>query len=181
MARKKAPINLKSCERLKTLLDEYNMSQAKLCRVADISTTHVNRIIKGKENLTDAMAEIIAKAFPEENPELLQEWLMGRNDFKDIKGQFSDVKDQLQNENYLLMNGLNCFAQLSGFTIEFTTKENEHDDFEKRIHHYTDGYTITRNDDSIQLSLIEMNRLQNEICDYIEFTLDRIVNGKRSV
>lgn len=181
MARKKASINLKSCERLKSLLDEYNMSQAKLCRMADISTTHINRIVRGKENLTDTIAGLIVTAFPDENPDLLHEWLMGRKDFRDTKGQLADTIDQLQHEGFLLMNGLNCFAQLSGFSIDFTTQTNENDGFENRIHHYTDGYTISRNDESIQLSLIEMNRLQNEICDYIEFTLDRIVTGKRSI
>lgn len=78
MARKATIIHTECGTRLKILLEEYDMTQAKLSDIANVSRVFINRIIRGKANMTEAVAENLVKAFPQENPTTLKEWLLCR-------------------------------------------------------------------------------------------------------
>ena len=64
-------------------------------------------------------------------------------------------------------------AQLSGFRFEFPEEAST---WENYFHSIKEACTISRNDKSITLSLEELNDLENEIVDYIEFRLTHIMN-----
>lgn len=181
MGRKASQIDLKRCKRLKLLLDDYGMSQVKLWELTGVSKTQINRIVREKQNLTDAIAEEIVKAFPEEQPHMLKEWLMGRKDYRSTKEQFFNAIDEVHQEGELLSEGLSAFAELSGFSIEPITQADGNNSFDNFFHALNDGFVIARNGHAVNLTPLQLNKLQNEICDYIEFTLDRIVTGKRSI
>ena len=184
MARKAQIVYKKSGQRLKQLLDEYDMTQTQLSEIENVglSRTTINQVIKGHKTLSEASANEIVQAFPNENPKLLKEWLMGRTDYRNTKEQLFSTMDEVHREGSLLSAGLSAFANLCGFSItDASPLDKDNPSLENFIRNIGDGHTISRNGDSVTLTPLQMNKLQNEICDYIEFTLDRIVTGKRSV
>jgi hypothetical protein len=78
----------------------------------------------------------------------------------------------------LLDIGFFYFAKLNGYAVE-------HPDFSKA--HYVDealdlvnhGYKISKGEQSRQLSIHELRDLENDICDYIGYRLDRYMEKGR--
>ena len=95
MGRKAVTINPKKGERLRQLLQEYNVSQKEIASVLNYSPEQISYIINGKRNLTEPAAKEIVKYFnsiDENDPQCLPsmrnektirfEWLMGYDDCK---------------------------------------------------------------------------------------------------
>lgn len=95
MGRKAVTINPKKGERLRQLLQEYNVSQKEIASVLNYSPEQISYIINGKRNLTEPAAKEIIKYFNsiDENDHLCLpsmrkgkavrfEWLMGYDDYK---------------------------------------------------------------------------------------------------
>ena len=181
MARPKVKVFSESGQRLNRLLTDYKMKQTHLAEITVVSRTTINQIINGRINLSDEIADEIVKAFPDEDPTLLHDWLMGRINYRNIRQQLQDAMDEVHTEGNLLSIGLMAFAELSGFTIEPKTQLDGSNSLDNFLHALNDGSILARNGQAVDLTPLQLNKLQNEICDYIEFTLDRIVTGKRSV
>lgn len=85
--------------RLRELLKEYNMTQEQLSKKTNVSRVHINQVINGRAMLTEVIADELVKGFPEEDPVLLKDWIMGkrktRGELKSI-GQFLTLEDAVK-------------------------------------------------------------------------------------
>ena len=85
--------------RLRELLKEYNMTQEQLSKKTNVSRVHINQVINGKAMLTEVIADELVKGFPEEDPVLLKDWIMGkrktRGELRSI-GQFLTLEDAIK-------------------------------------------------------------------------------------
>lgn len=84
MARKKAKVDVRGGERLKCLLEKNNMSQTELSRKTGISKYWINRMVNGNGNITQAVAEEIARAISPEDSKSVEEWLTVKSGANEI-------------------------------------------------------------------------------------------------
>lgn len=174
MPRPKSKINPIWGKRLKELCEAEGITQVQLAKEVFLSQQTISKIVKGHSSLT----EETARRINEKHPAFPFEWLMGYSNYRTAGELLIETISQSQKEAELLMAGLRAFAKLSGYTITFTSpvsvdsqgKVNA-EEFLKMI---KDGYTISGKEESATISPEAMNRLQNEICDFVEFKLKRI-------
>lgn len=81
MPRPKAEINAKRCERLKQIIREQGIKQTKLSEETGISQQAISAMVRGKANVTETTAEIMAEKFPQYSVE----WLLGFTDYKTMQ------------------------------------------------------------------------------------------------
>lgn len=171
-------VNSKCYLRLKKLIADYDIKQNKLAKEIGIHKVYLSRLANDNAKLTDEVAKKIASAVaskhPEENEKYLTNWLLCRSDFRYPKEHLFDELANEQNNETLLWAGLSSFSRVSGFEIDSINAE-------RPDNANSDGYYIKRDGQVVNLSPEQMNLLQKDICDYVEFILDRIVTGKRSV
>lgn len=178
MSRPKTEINPIPGQRLKQIIDEQGISQSELSRKIHLSQQTISRMIKGLASVTDQTADYVIKIFPQYR----KSWLMGYDEMKTGAESLAGAFQQNQTENELLMRGLISFAKLSDIEIGFTSPafqnpdDPHHDSIENILKWVKDGYTISSEGRSAQLTLDEMNVLQNEICDFVEFKLKKIID-----
>lgn len=174
MARPKSIINPICGKRLKDLCEREHITQAALAQSIPISQQTISKIINSSASLTEQTARRISEKYPGYS----FEWLMGYVDHKSELDHFIQAINQNQREGDTLMRGLLAFASLSGFEIRFASPAHgageDSAPVEKWIKMIKDGYMITRGDQKVRLSLEEMNRIQNEVCDFVEFKLNKL-------
>jgi len=181
MGRKSVEIKPEWAENLNTILDEQGINQLQLSKLIHISQQTISKIMNGKASLTEDNARLIIKHFPQYR----LEWLMGYDQHKTLTELYISIVSEAQHEGDTLMLGFQAFAHLNGFEIEsdfpahLEISKNEDatleiDDvaFEKLIR---PKYKITRDGKAAFISAEEMNVLQNEICEYVEFKLERVL------
>lgn len=174
MAKIDPEINKKRGNHVKQLLEDNNKTQVWLAEQLYLQPEHLNMMLNGKRNLGEDKIQAIAKLFPD----VKLDWLLGISDYKTDSEHFVNALSQCKREGDLLMVGLQAFAQLSGYKIAFTSPpisdSRRKAPVEAWIKMVQDGYTISSKEGSAVISLEDMNRLQNEICDFVEFKLKRI-------
>lgn len=93
MGRKPVKINLKKGERVKQLLNEYNITQKEIAAVLHYSPEQISYIVNGKRDLTEPAAQELVDYFnslsgedadkPRQLSKLIRlSWLMGYDDYK---------------------------------------------------------------------------------------------------
>ena len=174
MSRPKAEINPLWGERLKTLCKDQKITQAQLAKEVFLSQQTISKIVKGHSSLTEQTAHLITEKYPM----YPFEWLMGYSDYRTNAELLANTISQCRYESDLLMVGFRAFAQLSGYKITFTSPAvsdgQRKAPVEAWLKMFQEGYTISNGEESGTISLEDMNRLQNEICDFVEFKLKRI-------
>lgn len=170
MSRKKTEINPLRAERLKNLIDDLKMSQTDFARAVNYSQQHISGIINKKTALTEETASDILSVFPKYR----QQWLLGYDDHMTNKEQFFHVIHNAETEAQLLDNGFMSFALLSGFDVDISPVK-ECDNVYEAIDNIKNYCTIERDGKSITLDLQEFRDFENELCDYIEFRLQRMM------
>lgn len=170
MARPKIEINVKRCERLKQIIEETGVKQNELAFNTGISQQAISSMVQKKANVTETTAEIIVKMFPQYS----FEWLMGYTDYKNNTEKLCAVISKAQNEGDLLLSGLSAFAQLCDYHIKLSSPAHGSHNVEDVLKMVTEGYTLTHDGASIQLSLEEMNAFENEVCDFVELKLKHL-------
>ena len=177
MSRPKKEINAKRCERLKQIISETGIKQNQLAVETGISQQSISAMVQGKANVTQTTAEIIVDRFPQYSIE----WLLGFPDFKNNAEKCRSIISQAQHEGDLLLSGLSAFAQLNDYQIKLCSPPvSAHGKIavEDVLKAVRDGYTISHNHVSIQLSLEEMNAFENEVCDFVELQLKHLFKRK---
>lgn len=174
MSRPRTIINPIWGKNLKELCKREQITQAALAKSIPISQQTISKIINSSASLTEDVARRISEKYPGYSVE----WLMGRVNYKDELEHFSQAIDQCQKEGDALMTGLIAFSSLSGFEIKFASPAHGPDEnaapVEKWLKMIRDGYMISRGDQKAFISLEKMNSIQNEICDFVEFKLNKL-------
>ena len=162
-------LSKKRGDNVKKLLKQYGWTQGQLAKELRIAPTNLNAKLNGSRTLTDYDAELIAKLFPP----VRAEWIMGTERFP-TQGQDNwEVIQQARQEGELLNLGFCAFASLVGYTVsppQITADEPMSS--EEALSAIQKGFTISIGEECISLSIEEMNRLQNKICDHIKNELD---------
>lgn len=171
MGRKRVEIKPEPAERLKQLCDEENIKQQELAAMICTSPQTISKIINRKSSLTEDNAARIVALYPKYR----FEWLMGYDPYKTNAELFMGVISDTQKESDMMMLGLKAFASLCGFEISPELSDSNQTDLASFIHRLHSGYSISRNGKKALISLEEMNHIQNEVCDFIEFKLSRLV------
>lgn len=180
MARPKVEINMIRCERLKQICIEQHITQKELNHLTGITQQAISKMVTGQANVTETTAYAVIKAFPQYR----FEWLMGYDEIRTVtelnRLRNLNALNLARKQSELLFIGLGCFATLSEYAI--VSPFDEHDEHrgnaEAIIEKVKSGYTIEKNGSSISLSLEELNELENEVCDYAEYRLERLFRKK---
>lgn len=178
MPRPKAEINVKRCERLKQIIKEQGIKQTKLSEETGISQQAISAMVQGKANVTETTAEIMAEKFPQYSVK----WLLGFTDYKNNAEEFRITISRMQHEGDLLLKGLSSFAQLANYQIKLCSPVSAHGKIaiEDALKAVRDGYIISHDNVSIQLSIEEMNAFENEVCDFVELQLKHLFKRKEA-
>lgn len=180
MPRPKSNINPIWGKRLKELCEKEDITQAALAKSIPISQQTISKIINSSASLTEQVARRISEKYLGYS----FEWLMGYTSYKNELEHFSQAINQCQKDGDALMTGLIAFASLSGFEIKFASPAHGPDEnaapVEKWLRMFRDGYTVSRGNQKACISLEKMNCIQNEICDFVEFKLNKLCEGDDS-
>ena len=180
MARPKVEINPIRGLRLKQICEEQGIKQNHLSKIIHITQQSISNMMTGKATVTIDTVNQVTKVFPEYR----KEWLLGLDDYKteaDLKRanaeQFSQAIDTMKYEGSLLYTGLSAFAKLSGFDITPPITRNT-GSLENYFKQMKAGYKISKGNQTVTLSLEEMNRFENEVCDFVELKLKHLFMQK---
>lgn len=167
MSRKPTKVNAIRAERLKTLIKDLNITQTEFAKRVNYSQQHISGIINQKTALTEDTAEDIVNAFPN-SCEI--GWLLGHQDEKTQKERFFKAIHEADTEAQLLDNGFFSFAQLAGFNIDIAPVKSG-DSVEDALHNIRSYCTVEKDDKKLTLSLEDLRKFENELCDYVELRL----------
>ncbi len=174
MKKEKAQINPICGKRLQELIQESGMLQKEFAEKAGYSPEYISAITTGKKALPMKTAkEMISKFFPK----VSLEWLMGETDYRNIYAKFQSQIEQCQYEGILLSTGLSAFGELAGYRIKYA---DIHDgiSLEELLGEMKNGYKITKGEETISLSIDEMNQFENEVLDFVELKFKHLFKQK---
>lgn len=171
MGRKKSEIKPEPAERLKKLCEDERIKQKELSEKILLSPQTISKIINKKSSLTEDNAKRIIDLYPQYR----FEWLMGYDPYKTTAELNIAILSQAQQEGDKLLLGLQAFASLSGYEILIPLSASGSRDVMEIVEAINHGYSITHAGKTVFISIDNMNRLQNEICDFVEFKLQKIV------
>ena len=152
-------------ERIKELMRREKLSQAKLGKRLYKEQQNISRILKSAK-ISEETIDCIVDAFPSYR----KQWLLGYDDIPTVeelerrKVQSLLALNTAHKESDLLFLGSCAFASLNGYIIEAPDIEGERE-VEEVISAIRDGYTIKRGKERIKLSVEEMNRFENMLCN----------------
>lgn len=153
-------------DRIKELMKREGITQQNL---ADKIGTTQQRLCSNLKTgtITDTRVYDIHEAFPEYN----LDWLLGHGEFATQRDKNIAVLTQSQNESDTMLSALIGLAKLTGFNIEVNSdvSSNNAETLLKAVH--GNYITFSREGKKVSLSITDLNRLENKLCDYVEFEL----------
>ena len=179
MGRKTVEINPEMGKRLSKWLSDIHMTQSELANELGYTQQHISNIITGKKNISVEFAQSVSqrtkKPVYNEDGTLIgydtvnPQWLLCLSDFRSDAEKLTLAFQEVEHETEYLHAGLVCFASLSGYQVTIPSREDLsglklEDVFEK----IKTGFTIEKDGAKISLSIDEMNRFENHLCDMIE-------------
>lgn len=169
--KKKQIINPLPGKRLKQLLNETRTTQKQLSAKIFLSQQTISQIVTGAASLTPSNAQRIVELFPDYS----LEWLLGLSDYKNQKEKNIETFNKIQRDGSSLEAGFYILASLKGFEISNPVERMpEIVHVEEMMKQVKEGYSIRNiQGETCFISVEEMNHLQNDVCDYIEYRLNR--------
>lgn len=170
-----------SANHLKQLLNETGTKKKELANQIGRSAQAISALVSGKSMMTKRTAELINEKYPDYSVE----WLTGHAEYPNAHAEAVAVINQAKHESALLEEGFRCLGELMGYTV---TKDYA-SLFESSGHSITveaafsaikKGWLVCRNGKRARLSIDEMNRLQNEIADFVDFKLGRLLKEQEN-
>ena len=162
-------------ERLKQLRSEAKLTQRQVAQKINFSDKQIGYMETGKRSITRQAAHLLSEVFKVD-----EAWILCETDFRNQEERFrSSVNDSI-NEGNLLYAGTWAFAELSGYNI---TPPDLHDSMyiKDAISALKAGYLIEKDGKTVTLSLEEMNRFENLLCDLVESALKYLFKEKEGV
>lgn len=153
--------------RVKELLKENGMKQRELAEKLDYTNEHLNRILNGREPLTEKTASEIVKIFPS----VRIEWILGLDDFRSEseKGwtQFFEQKSEWDKR----LTAFRLLLDLAGYEIQLRNEDNQ-DTLSSIINGISEGYIIKK--DGVILGRCPIERYNLMAFDIQELAEQRI-------
>lgn len=178
---KKEPHDVVCGQRLRECREEKGMTQAKLAeavyqlpenRGKERSANQIGYLERGTRPISLEYAALLSKVLG-----VREEYLLGKDDHKNIIQQFQKMVDDVQLEGFLLYTGLSAYAELAGYTIT-APPLMEGRSFEEIFTDMKNGYQISKDGKTIAMSMAEMNRFENEVFDFVELKFKHLFKEK---
>lgn len=175
MAKKKTPINPMQGKRLKKLLQEARITQKDLSEEITkhfggdnerLSQQRISDIINGRAPLTIRVINLISDLPRFDGKDLLKEWLLCEEQFTSSEEKILNEKMASRYEGDLLLTGVSCFLNLSGYEVT-TIEKKTGNDFE------LETIIIEKDNSTIKLSPSKMSDFGTKVLHLFEvFTHD---------
>lgn len=168
-------------ERLKACREKMGLTQEKLIEKImklpenndkERNEKQVGYIENGKRSMSAEYARLFGKVLG-----VQPSYLLGETDYETERARLYNEIYNVQQEGNLLYLGLSAFAKLTNYEITAPNFSNA-GSIENCIKEIKAGYKITKNNQTVILSLEEMNRFENEICDFVELKLVHLFKQK---
>ena len=157
-------LSKKRGENIKKLLKQYGWTQTQLAEKLGIEPSNLSAKLNGVRPLYEDEISRIAEQFPP----VRKGWIMGDERYPTWGAQLAETVNQANQEGELLNIGFNAFAALNGYSITFPKLPSEDKgQIEQILSALKQGFSISKDGKTVTLSVDEMNRLQNKICDHI--------------
>lgn len=190
--RPKKQVDAVSAKRLGIILDElkerYKINQTIFAEHTHMAQQNISKLRNGKVALSTEHAKAITDAFPEYRIE----WLLNIDNFKTRE----DYQDHLEEESRAALGqaiherrslrlGFLHLAKLKGYTIiegHSALLNNVRSGIPAEDDRETikNSWYVRQNDEWARLSRDEMSRLQNEIADFVDFKLGRLLKEREN-
>lgn len=168
---------------LKRLLVETGVGKKELADKIGRSAQAISALVNGKSLMSERTAKLINGIYPDYSVE----WLTGRAEYPNAHAEAIAAINQAEHESALLEEGFRCLAELMGYAVTkdySTLLENNGQSIpvEAALSAIGRGWLVCRDGKRAQLSIDEMSQLQNEIADFVDFKLGRLLKeqGNRS-
>ena len=170
MSKRKTEINPIRAKRVKYIYDDQGLTQAQFAERIGMSQQNVSKIVNMKIPLTDTIAQVIINEFPQYR----LAWLWGVDNFPTEPDRIRAFFKTLQDEGHQMTNCIITLARLKRFDVQDpnNSKNQTIEDFFKS---FETAITFTRDGKTVTLSLAELNDLENDILDYFEMRLSRLL------
>lgn len=171
-------------ERLRNCRERMNLTQQQLIdKIYELPENNgkernekqIGYIENGKRMMSAEYARLFGKVLG-----VQASYLLGESDYKTEAARFYSVIDNMNQEGNLLYSGLCAFAMLTDYEITPPNLSNT-GSLENYFKEMRDGYKITKNNQTVTLSLEEMNSFENEICDFVELKLIHLFKQKAGI
>lgn len=179
MSRIPDEIKAKSADHLKKLIAENRLKKGEFAQSIGRSAQTVSAMVKGSGPVTERTARAINALYPDYSVE----WLMGLAEYPNALAESIAAIDQSKRDATLLREGFRTLATLMGYTITKSAEATINDGrvrAEEKVREVNEGYLVSRNGKQARISLVDMHLLQNEIADFVDFKLDRLLQGRKS-
>ena len=174
MPKKSAKINPICGKHLQELVNEKGESNKSIAKKFGYTPEHISQIAHGHKNLTRSFAEALSNEYPD----FPVEYLLGLTEYRSESRRISQwLRDAIKESN-LLSAGLSAFASLNGYEITPPQHIADCDDLSKANLTLTKGYVISKGGQSAELSPDEMQRFENEVCDFVGLKLQHLLQEK---
>lgn len=170
-----------SKDRVRIFRERMNLTQLELMdRIRELpengdkerNEKQIGYIENGKRKLSAEYARLLGKVFG-----VQPSFLLGETDFETETARFHSVIGTMKHEGNLLYTGLCAFAMLTDYEVTPPNLTNT-GSFENYFKQMKAGYRITKDNQTVTLSLEEMNRFENEVCDFVELKLKHLFKQK---
>ena len=132
----------------------------------------IGYIENGKRKISAEYARLLGKVFG-----VQPSFLLGETDFETKSARFHSVIGTMKHEGNLLYTGLCAFAMLTDYEVSPPNLPNT-GSVESYLKEIKAGYRITKDNQTVTLSIEEMNRFENEVCDFVELKLIHLFKQK---
>ncbi len=172
------PISDLRVDRMKKLMDREKLSQEKLGEKLAMSQQAISRILNSKKVSEGTIIRIV-EAFPNYR----KQWLLGYDDIPTVEEWALRMNQSIlhlntaQNEGEVLFHALSALASLNGFVVNSQSFSGEPEDV---VHALYTAYSIEKDGKVINLSVDEMNLLENEINDFAKSRIDYLFRWKEA-
>ena len=177
MAKYSAELKAKTASHLKQLLAETGIKKGEFARSIGRSAQTVSAMVKGSGPVTERTARAINDLYPDYSVE----WLMGLAEYPNALAESVATIDQSKRDTALLNEGFRALAALMGYTVTKAAGapiKNGRMRAEDIVSEVREGYLVCRDGKQARLSLEDMNLMQNEIADFVDFKLNRLLRGR---
>lgn len=161
------PIRAKN---IRKLLKDEHLTQKQFGEIlggaVPIDARNISKMLSNGK-ITADMCSRIHKAFPKYS----LAWLLGEEEYPTQTEKNNAVSQEIHDETVTMHTALFSLAKLSGFKIEMNSNISSKN-AETLIRAIHGNYiTFSRDGKKVSLSVTDLNRLENKLCDYVEFEL----------
>ena len=161
-------------KRLKQLYKDTGKSQRWLAEKLGRKETYLSAIANGNAPMTEKMAMAIHEVLPSYSVE----YLVGDSEYRNDDERKLAEAEKAAHDWDLFALGFGAYSELCGFTLTRTTAYEEGGKYESGYQQLIprDSMIVARDGKSVTVPFSEIEALQDEVRDFVDFKLTRMMN-----